>query len=471
MLPLLPLLLFVQQDTSGLADHMRRFTQIYALVEANAADPIDPSVAIDNGALPAMLRKLDPHSVFFNKDQFAQLRDMETSTRKGFGSIVSIVPGKVIVLQTMPGSPSQRAGLNPGDEIIAINNVALSRFEPEQMVEFLQYSRQKDALISVRRQNFPKPLEFVLSPATLDAPTVERAFALQPGIGYIRIGSFEDKTGRDLKVAIDKIGGNKLKGLVLDLRNNPGGVFSSALETASLFLPSGTRLTSIRGRSKKEENIDVPADNDAYRFPLTILMNEKSASGSEVVASALQDNDRAKIIGIPSYGKGLVQSVFPVSNGNGLALTTAYYYTPKGRSIQRRYEGSQIDANLNNDKAGVQPDLAQGPETQTRLRAFLDANGLILAFATEWLQVNPKPQPGFQMPITTLDQFQQWLSARKVLPSLVEWSIDRDWVANRLEQEIVNQTLGVEKGDEIEARRDPQIQAALAQLTSPARLP
>ena len=470
MLPLLPLLLFVQQDPSGLADHMRRFTQIYALVEANAADPIDPSAAIENGALPAMLRKLDPHSVFFNKDQFAQLRDMETSTRKGFGSIVSVVPGKVIVLQTMPGSPSQRAGLNPGDEIIAINNVALSRFDPEQMIEFLTYSRQKDALISVRRQNFPKPLEFVLSPATLDAPTVERAFALQPGIGYIRVGSFEDKTGRDLKIAIDKIGGNKLKGLVLDLRNNPGGVFSSALETASLFLPPGTRLTSIRGRSKKEENINVPAENDAYTFPLTVLMNEKSASGSEVVASALQDNGRAKIIGIPSYGKGLVQSVFPVSNGNGLALTTAYYYTPKGRSIQRRYEGSQIDANLNNDKAGVQPDLAQGPETQTRLRAFLDSNGLVLAFATEWLQANPKPQPGFKMPIATLDQFQQWLSTRNVLPSLVEWSIDRDWVANRLEQEIVNQTLGVEKGDEIEARRDPQIQAALNQLTSTAKL-
>jgi len=448
---------------------MRRFTQIYSLVEANAADPIDPAAALDRGALPAMLRKLDPHSVFFDKDQFLQLRDMETSTRKGFGSIVSIVPGKVVVLQTIAGSPSQRAGLNPGDEIIAINNVALSRFEPEQMVEFLQYSRQKDAIVAVRRQNFPRPLEFVLSPATLDAPTVERAFALKPGIGYVRVSSFEDKTGRDLKTAIEKIGGKKLKGLVLDLRNNPGGVFASALESASLFLPAGTRLTSIRGRSKKEENIDVPADNDAYTFPLTVLMNEKSASGSEVVASALQDNGRAKIIGLSSYGKGLVQSVFPVSGGNGLALTTAYYYTPKGRSIQRRYEDSQIDANLNTAKAGIQPDLIQGPEPQTRLRAFLDSNGLTLAFATEWTQRNPKPSAAFKMPLATLDEFQQWLSARNVQPALAEWSIDRDWIANRLEQEILNQTLGVEKGDETEARRDPQIQAALAQLISPAK--
>ena len=467
---LLPATLLAQQDPSGLAEHIRRFMRIYALVEANAAEPIDPTTAIDSGALPAMLRKLDPHSVFFNKEQFEQLRDMETSTRKGFGSIVSVVPGKVIVLQTIAGSPSQRAGLNPGDEIIAINNVALSRFDPEQMVEFLAYSRQKDAVLAVRRQNFPRPLEFVLSPATLDAPTVERAFPLKPGIGYIRVSSFEDKTGRDLKNAIEKIGGKKLQGLVLDLRNNPGGVFSSALETASLFLPAGTRLTSVRGRSKKEENVDVPAGNDPYSFPLTVLMNEKSASGSEVVASALQDNGRAKIVGLPSYGKGLVQSVFPVSNGNGLALTTAYYYTPKGRSIQRRYEDSQIDATLNTSLAGVQPDFLQGPETHNRLRAFLDSNGLTVAFATQWVQGNPKPGPGFQMPLATLDQFQQWLSARNVQPTLAEWSKDRDWVANRLEQEILNQTLGVERGDEIEARRDPQIQLALAQLTTQADL-
>ncbi|WP_031500242.1 S41 family peptidase [Bryobacter aggregatus] len=461
---ILPMALCAQEDPSGLAEHIRRFTQVYGLVEANAAEPISAGRAFEEGAIPAMLRKLDPHSIFFNKDQFQQLREMETSTRKGFGTIVSVLPGRVIVLQTMPGSPSQRAGLSAGDEIIAVNNVALSRFDTEQMVEFLAYSRQKDALLAVRRQNFPRPLEFVLSPATLDAPTVDRAYELKPGIGYIRVASFEDKTGRDLQRAIEKLGGKQLKGLVLDLRNNPGGVFSSALEAASLFLPAGTRLTSIRGRSKKEENIDVPAENDPYTFPLAVLMNEKSASGSEVVAGALQDHKRATIVGTTSYGKGLVQSVFPISNGDGLALTTAYYYTPKGRSIQRRYEGAQIDPNLNTAKAGIEPDVVQGPEPGTRLRHFIDANGLFVAFATEWLQRNPKPQPGYRMPANTLDQFQQWLSAHQVQPTLAEWSVDRAWIANRLEQELVNLSLGVEKGDEIEAIRDPQIQAALSQI-------
>ena len=463
---LLPLALLAQDDPSGLATHVRLFTQVFALIENNAATPIEAKAAFESGVLPAMLRKLDPHSVFFNKDQFEQLRDMETSTRKGFGSIVSVLPGRVIILQTMPASPSERAGLNPGDEIIAINNVALSRFDTEQMVEYLGYTRQKDALLSVRRQNFPRPLEFVLSPATLNAPTVERAFTLQPDYGYIRVLSFEEKTSRDIRTAIDKLGGNKLKGLILDLRNNPGGVFSSALETASFFLAPNTRLTSIRGRSKKEENIDTPSDNQPYSFALTVLMNEKSASGSEVVAAALQDNGRARIIGRSSYGKGLVQSVFPVAGGNGLALTTAYYYTPKGRSIQRRYEGAQIDPNLNDLKAGVQPDIEVGPEAPTRLRIFLDSNGLITAFATEWLLSNPKPQPGFTLPKVTLDQYQRWLTDRNVQPTLAQWSIDRDWVQNRLAQEIVNLSLGVEFGDEIEARRDPQIQRGLAEIQS-----
>lgn len=461
---LLPIALLAQEDPSGLREHIRRFTQVVALVEENAAEPVTLGPAFENGVLPAMMRKLDPHSVYFNKQQFEQLREMETSTRKGFGSIVSVLPGRVIVLQTTPASPSERAGLQPGDEIIAINNVALSRFDMDQMVEYLTYTRQKDALLAVRRQNFPRPLEFILSPATLNAPTVERAFELEAGFGYIRVASFEEKTGRDLKNAIEKLGGEKLKGLVLDLRNNPGGVFTSALETAALFLPAGTRITSVRGRSKKEENIDVPEGSKPYEFPVTVLMNEKSASGSEVVAAALQDHGRARIIGSASYGKGLVQSVFPVMGGNGLALTTAYYYTPKGRSIQRRYEGSQIDPTLNDAKAGVQPDVEQLPDRPTRLRAFLDGNALITAYATEWLRTNPKPQAGFRLPRVVLDKYQLWLAEKNVQPSLQEWSVDRDWIHSRLEQEITNLSLGVEFGDEVEARRDPQIQRALYEI-------
>jgi carboxyl-terminal processing protease len=231
-------------------------------------------------------------------------------------------------------------------------------------------------------------------------------------------------------------------------------------------LPAGAKITSIRGRSKKQEDIEVPAGMEPYTFPLALLISGKSASGSEVVAAALQDHGRAVIVGEPSYGKGLVQSVYPIFGGNGLALTTAYYYTPKGRSIQRRYEGAQIDAQLNPAAAGVQPDITAGPERVTRLRAFLDGSGLITAFATEWLTRNPKPTPGFTLPRQVLDQYQVWLGQRNVLPTLAEWSIDRDWIHSRLEQEVLNLGLGVEYGDEVEARRDPQVRRALSEIES-----
>jgi carboxyl-terminal processing protease len=450
-----------QEDPEGLAAHIRRFAQVFALLEENAADKPDVKAAFEAGALPGALRKLDPHTVFFNKDQFEQLREMQTSTRKGFGSIVSVLPGRVIILQTMPGSPSARAGLSPGDEIVAINNVPLSRFDMEQMVEYLTYTRQKEALLHVRRQNFPRPLEFVLSPQTLDAPTVERSFFLENGIGYIRVGSFEAHTGRDFEAAVEKLGGAQLKGLVIDLRNNPGGVFASALEMAALFLPAGARITSIKGRAKKEETIDVPADRAGkYKFPVAVLVNEKSASASEVFGAALQENGRAKVVGNATYGKGLVQSVFPLGGGTGLALTTAYYYTPKGRSLQRKLEDAQIDPALATSAAGIKPDIDAKPEAATRLRAFLEQNALITSYASEWVQKNAKPGVEWKLPLNTIDQYRTWLGEKNVMPTLAEWSWDRDWILGRLEQEILNLSIGVDRGDEIEARNDAQVKAA-----------
>lgn len=450
-----------QEDPEGLAQHIRRFAQVFALLEENSADKPDVKAAFENGALPGALRKLDPHTVFFNKDQFEQLRDMQTSTRKGFGSVVSVLPGRVIILQTMPGSPSARAGLSPGDEIVAINNVPLSRFDMEQMIEYLTYTRQKEALLHVRRQNFPRPLEFVLSPATLDAPTVERSFYLEKGIGYIRVGSFESHTGRDFAAAVEKLGGAEMKGLVIDLRNNTGGVFASALEMAALFLPAGARITSIKGRAKKEEVIDVPKDEAGkYKFPVAVLMNEKSASASEVFGAALQENGRAKIVGIATYGKGLVQSVFPLGGGTGLALTTAYYYTPKGRSLQRKLEDAQIDPTLATNSAGIKPDIAITHEPATRLRAFLEQNALITSYANEWVQKNPKPGADWKLPLAIIDQYRTWLGAKNVMPTLAEWSWDRDWILGRLEQEILNLSVGVDRGDEVEARNDVQVKAA-----------
>ena len=459
---------------------VKRLTEAFAAVEANAADPVAPEQAFYQGAIPGMLRRLDPHSVFFDPGQFEQLKKLETSTQKGFGTVVSVLPGRVIVLQTLPGTPSARSGILPGDEIVAVNNYDLSRLDMEQIVSLLGQSRQQPARLVVRRPGNVRMLDMVLTPEELQSPSVDRAFMLRPGVGYVRVASFDEKTGAQIGEAIDKLGGHKLKGLVLDLRNNPGGMLTSALHTAALFLKPGEKVVTVRGRSVAERVEQVPPTAKPYTFPLAVLVNAKSASASEIVAGALQDHDRAVIIGEPSFGKGLVESVYPLSQGSGLALTTALYYTPSGRSIQKPLDAQQFSlasttarnggAEFKTDRGrvvrgggGIVPDQLVQPRGITRLGAVLDGSGAFTQFATEYLRAN-KITPEFDVRPEVIDEFRVFVSQRGIQPSVGEWLADRPFIVNRLKTELFNQAFGVEKGDEVEAQRDAQIERAVASL-------
>src|SRR5580700_3602097 len=312
VLPLL-FLFAAPPSTADLDNALKRFTELLSVVETQAADPVATQQAIYQGAIPGMLRTLDPHSIFFDPDQNEQLKQMENSERKGFGTVVSVLPGRVIVLQAQPGTPSAKAGLQPGDEIVAVNGVELARLQFEQVVGFLSESHQHRAQLIVRRPGNARPLAFVLDPELLDSPSVDRAFLLQKSIGYIRVNAFDPQTGHQLKEAIGKGGGDKLKGRVLDLRDNPGGVVQAAIEAASFFLQPGQKVLSVKGRSIQEQSVEVPKTAVPYSFPLAVLVNGKSASASEILTGALQDHDRAVVIGEPSFGKGLVQNVFPLA--------------------------------------------------------------------------------------------------------------------------------------------------------------
>jgi len=228
---------------------MKKFIDAYRIVQQNSADPFDLDQAFYQGAVPGLLHHLDPHSVFFAPSQFDQLKQMETSTRKGFGTVVSVLPGRVVVLQTLPNTPSEKAGMSPGDEILAVNNYRLDRLDPDQIVELLSESKQKPADLVVRRPGNARLVELTLVPAEMQTSSVERVFQLQPGIGYIRVADFEQKTGQQIRDGIEKLGGRNLKGLVLDLRNNPGGLVGAALETASFFLKPGQVILSAKGRN------------------------------------------------------------------------------------------------------------------------------------------------------------------------------------------------------------------------------
>src|SRR5580692_3939076 len=317
-LPLL-FLFAAPPSTADLDSALKRFTELLSIVQTEAADPVMTQQAVYQGAIPGMLRTLDPHSIFFDPDQNEQLKQMENSERKGFGMVVSVLPGRVIVLQAQPGTPSAKAGLQPGDEIVAVNNIELARLEFDQIVGYLGESHQHRAQLIVRRPGNARPLQFVLDPELLDSPSVDRAFLLQPGIGYVRVTGFDPQTAKQLKDAIEKLGGDKLKGLVLDLRDNPGGVVQAALEAASYFLKPGQKILSVKGRSIADQTADVPNTATPYQFPLAILVNAKSASASEILTGALQDHDRAVVIGEPSFGKGMVQNVFELTGKTAMA--------------------------------------------------------------------------------------------------------------------------------------------------------
>ncbi len=465
-----------------LENQVKRVTQAFALVEQNAADPVSSEQAFYQGVIPGMLRRLDPHSVFFDPQQFEQLKQLETSTRKGFGSIVSVLPGRVVVLQTMPGTPSAKSGMSPGDEILAINNYRLDRLDMDQLIGLLQESRQQPAHLIIRRPGNARLLDFTLTPEEMQQPSVERVFFVKPGIGYLRVASFDEQTGTQIKEGIEKLGGAKLKGLVLDLRNNPGGLLTSALGTAGLFLKPGSSILTVRGRAVPQKEEKVPADDAPYSFPLAVLINGKSASASEIVAGALQDHDRAVIVGEPSFGKGLVQSVFSLADSSGLALTTALYYTPSGRSIQKPFDAAQfalgVTAAHPNEKSdfrtdkgrmvrgggGIIPDEIVYPPRVTRFQEVLETSGSFTSFATDYTRKN-KVTDSFEVSPALLDDFRLYLADRRIEPSLAEWSSELDFIRNRLKTEIFNQSLGVEKGDEVEALRDPQIQRAVELIT------
>jgi len=469
---------------------MKKFIDAYQILDQNTADPFDLDKAFYDGAIPGLLRHLDPHSVFFGPDQFAQLKEMESSTGKGFGTVVSVLPGRVVVLQALPNTPSERAGISPGDEILAVNNYRLDRLDADQIVGLLNQSKQKPVQLVVRRPGNARLLELELVPENMKTSSVERVFELQPGIGYIRVSAFEEMTARQIHDGIEKLGGRDLKGLVLDLRNNPGGLMTSALVTASFFLKPGQVILSAKGRNVAETVEKVPDDNKPYTFPVSVIVNSKTASASEIVSGALQDHDRAAIVGESSFGKGLVQSVYPLSEKTGLALTTALYYIPSGRSIQKTFssqhafgaDGFELGATATHPNertdfktdsgrpvpggGGIVPDFEVLPPLLTQFHAVLEQSGAFTTFATELIR-DHKITDGWEVTGEILDKFQNWLSERNIQPALREWIESRDFLEWRLKTEVYNLALGVEKGDEVEAKSDPQIQKALDAVLRP----
>ena len=334
-------------------DDLRVFAEVFGKVKTDYVEPVEDKKLI-NEALTGMLAGLDPHSTFMDADAY---KDLQAGTQGEFGGLgieVAMEDGLVKVVTPIEDSPAYKAGLKSGDLIMKLDDTQVRGITLNDAVKKMRGAPDTKITLTVLRKNEPKPLTFTLTRAVIKSQSVKNKY-IEKDYGYVRITQFQEHTGEDLAKALKSLHDqNKgpFKGLVLDLRNNPGGLLDSAVGVSAAFLPKDKLVVYTEGRaadSKMQLNAtpqdyarrgkgdylkDVPADYK--KTPIVVLINEGSASASEIVAGALQDHKRATILGIQSFGKGSVQTILPMNNGSAIKLTTARYFTPNGRSIQAK---------------------------------------------------------------------------------------------------------------------------------------
>ena len=319
---------------------LKLFSDVIGLVENNYVDPVDSKELIEK-AIQGMVHGLDPHSSLLSPDDFKELQIDTQGEFTGIGVSITMKDGFVTVISPIEGTPAYEAGIKAGDRIIKVDGKATE--DLREAVKMIRGPKGTEVVVTIVREEAKKPIDFKLVRDIIPVESV-KAIVLKPGYGYIWITNFRDNTTDDLVSELEKLESAKipLKGLILDLRDNPGGLLSQAIEVSDLFIEKGTIL-SIKGRKEKNTQIYNATPNKVKRnYPIVLLINGGSASASEIVAGALQDQKRALILGTTSFGKGSVQSVEKLRDGYGLKLTIARYYTPSGRSIQAK---------------GIQPDI------------------------------------------------------------------------------------------------------------------
>ncbi len=331
------------------------FVDAVEQVEANYVKPVSRKELLEN-ALRGMLEDLDPHSAYFSEAEWNQFRKQIEGSFTGIGVSITIDPDthRLKVLAPLPGSPAYAAGVLPGDSILEIDGKPTEGLSHDKAIEAIQGRPGTQVTLSVLHPKAEKPVTLTLSRAIIELPSVlgdvrkpddHWDFMLDKDkkIGYVRITNFIQNTAGDLKKALDELTAQGMRGLVLDLRDDPGGLLSSAVEVADLFLDEG-KIVTTKGRNQRDKVYEAEKDGTFRGFPMVVLINQHSASASEIVAAALQDHQRAVVVGQRSFGKGSVQNILPLDNGQSiLKLTVATYWRPSGKNIHRFKDAKESD--------------------------------------------------------------------------------------------------------------------------------
>lgn len=488
----------------------RVYTAAIAAIETEYAEPVAEvclqstvcgTEALVYGSIDGMLRTLDPHSSFFPPREFARMRERQEGRYFGIGIQIQRDPATsdVVVTSLFEGSPAYRAGIRRGDIIAGVGAEIADNWQLEDVVNRVKGPKGTTVDLKIRRPGLDDSLiELTVERDEILIPSVRTAFMVQPGTGYVRMQDFSETTNEELGAALTTLTEAGMKRLVLDLRDNHGGPLDQAIAVSNRFLYRGQVIVSTRGRVRNSDEVyRATRQGDYTNVPLVVLVNRESASASEIVTGAIQDHDRGVVVGETTFGKALVQSVYPIANGAGLALTTGRYYTPSGRMIQRPWDSSfdeymygQRGAQLTRQPApdarkltdggrevysggGIDPDhFVPGPVEGFNPTRF--SRGLVGAFVgfaerfTKEGDTRPgarsaaahRVAPGWQLTDAMVEEFRQYLATARVTIDEAAFAADLAFIKARIHYEVDIDLFGVEEARRSISAVDPQLIAA-----------
>ena len=388
-------------------EELKIFTEALSIVRKNYVEDTQPKDLVYD-AISGMIGSLDPHSTFMTPEQY---KDMQVDTKGEFGGLgiqIGIKEGMLTVIAPIEDTPAYRAGIKAGDKIIKINDEFTKDMSLQDAVTKMRGIPSTSVNITVLRKGWKETKDFTIIREIIKIQSVKSKM-LEDNIGYVKINQFQEKTATDLSRALSDLRKEQMNSLILDLRNNPGGLLHSAVDVSSFFIPSGKLVVYIK--DKNGEKVEYTSDNrkDVFRFPLIVIVNEGSASASEIVAGALKDWNKAVIIGTQTFGKGSVQSVIPLDDGSALRLTTAIYYTPLGTSIQT---------------TGISPDIVVKPELKEgeQLRPVIREKDLEGHLKNGDIDIGSKGIKEM-VPMTVEDEQEEDIQLQRAIDILKTWEV------------------------------------------------
>lgn len=356
-------------------DDLRAFSEIFGRIKSSYVEPVEDKTLLEN-AIRGMLSGLDPHSAYLDLSEFKELREGTSGQFGGLGIEVSMEDGFVKVVAPIDETPAAEAGVKSGDLIVRLDDTPVKGLSLNEAVEIMRGEPGSKILLTIIREGEDKPLQLELTRAIIKVKSI-RSETLESGYGYVRISTFQSPTGQNLRDAVNQLktdNGGKLKGLVLDLRNNPGGVLDGAVEVSDAFINKGLIVYTEGRLQDSDQKFHAKPGDLLNGAPIVVLVNGGSASASEIVAGALQDHQRAVILGTKTFGKGSVQTVMPLTNDTAVKMTTARYYTPSGRSIQA--DGIEPDIKLDALQISAAEDSGFQPLREADLSRHLENGSL-----------------------------------------------------------------------------------------------